>query len=261
MNAIETMVTDFDSEISFGLDLFNVGLGSCSVGSSVILDVAPNNGQLILDTLDYYGPDSYTPLLLAMMNFLDPMYAPAFSSGSGVSYLVIISDGMDTCGSVGIAVDGGYDVDQELTDVTTALRDTFGIKTIAIGFGDGIDPDQLNAIAAAGGTEFTEYLDAADGDELTATLNTIAESVVVPCQFDIGSFDEEVVDLDYVNIFLNETPVPRDDGCAENEGWRWLNTERTMIEFCEQACTVIESDDVEEIRVEIACSEDDIVVI
>jgi hypothetical protein len=136
-----------------------------------------------------------------------------------------------------------------------------GIGTIVIGFGDGANPDQLNAIAAAGGTVFDTYIDAQDGDALDAALNDIASTVVVSCLFKLNNYDPETVNTDRVNVLFDGTPVPRDNGCAKGEGWTWADDERTTIQFCEGACTQIENDSVDSIQIQIACSDSDVVVV
>jgi hypothetical protein len=225
------------------------------------LDVALDNGAAILDTLDSYAPSNATPLLLAMQNFTDASYAPVFLNGEADSYLVIISDGMDTCGAEGVFNRNGATTPGELAGVATDLLEVFGIRTIVIGFGEGAEPDQLNAIAEAGGTEFVTYFDAQDGDQLAEALNTIAETVLVTCQFQIGTFDEDVVDLDLVNVYLDDEPIPRDDGCAVGVGWSWADDQRTSIVLCDEACDILETTIVDEIRVEIACTEDELIIV
>ncbi|MCK9523271.1 MAG: VWA domain-containing protein [Proteobacteria bacterium] len=263
--AIEDMVTEFDAQIAFGLDVFAADSSGrnalCVMGDEVLIDVVLDNADTILTRLDRIRPESATPLYLGMNNFTDTRYAPVFLNRAGSSYLVIISDGMDTCGT-----DGVFDVNQGATnanfaDVTNALKDR-DVKSIVIGFGDEADPDQLNAIAELGGSQFTEFINAADGAQLSSALRQIAETVVVSCQFEVGTFDDEDgVDLSLANVTFDGLPIPRDDKCAAKIGWTWANDERTVIQFCEAACTQLESEGVENIRVQLACSADDVIMI
>jgi hypothetical protein len=130
-----------------------------------------------------------------------------------------------------------------------------------VGFGDGADPTQLNAIAAAGGTQFDTYLPAEDGDELDTALQTIAATVVISCQFQTGTFDEDDVNLDKVVITLDEDAIPRDDDCKSGTGWTWTTPDRNAIRFCEKACSALESSDIETINMYLACPEDDVPII
>lgn len=271
LSAIDPMVTEFDNRIAFGLDLFSVNANDrhrssrdsamCDVGDGAVLDVSLNNGSEILEALSGFRPGNATPLLLAMMNYDDSDYAPEFMNSKGNSYLVIISDGMDTCGD-----DGQFNRDagasaQQLAEIAAQLNSESNIHTIVIGFGEGADPDQLNAIARAGGTEFTEYFDASDGDELTEALGSIAEAVVVSCRFEIGEVDSNALNLDLVNIFFDDHAIPRDIDCSRNTGWTWTDSSRTTIEFCQAACDQIKANEVDDFQLEIACSADDVLII
>ena len=266
--AIRSMATNFDEDIALGLDLFSVQSGypetassSCTVGTSAVLDVGINNSKSIANKMFTYSPSGFTPLLLAISNYSRPDYAPIFQNRDGKSYLVIISDGKDTCGLQGIADANGYDVNQDLTDVTTEIHQELGISTIVIGFGHGVSPDQLNAIAEAGGTEFDTYLQADDDDELEEALQTIGESVAISCRFELEEFEVENPNLDWINIYVNDEVVKRDDGCHKNTGWSWIDKDKRIIEFCTEACNRVRNEAIEEIRVELACSEKEVIVI
>ena len=263
VDAIASMVTTFEESIAFGLDLFPAqgSRSSCDVGTSVAADVAYNNAGTIIDILPA-NPDGATPLLLAMENFLDASYAPEFTNGEPGGYLVVISDGMDTCGAEGgYDRNGGADAD-ELADVTARLLDEQGIQTFVIGFGDGVDPDQLNAIAEAGGTQFDTFFDAQNEQKLSDALDSIGRAVVVSCRYQLGTYDSEEVNLDWVNITFDDTAVPRNDGCDNGDaGWMWGNDERTIIEFCPDSCEELESGTVDNLRVVIACSAEGVDVV
>ena len=157
---------------------------------------------------------------------------------------------------------GGHTATQ-FADLTSQIVEKTGISVFAIGFGDGVDADQLNAIAQNGGTDFTTYFDAADGTALETALNTIGESVHVSCSFEIGTFDNKKVDLNLVNIYFDGTGVPRNDNCAVEggEGWTWTDDTRTAFEFCENTCDALQSGDAEDLSIEIMCSEEQIIVI
>lgn len=265
VSAINGMVQAFNSQIEFGIDLFAVdGDGeqaSCAVGTAVAEDSALENAADIVNLLGNTAPAGATPLLLGMRNFLDRTYAPAFSAAGANGYLVIVSDGMDTCGENGVYNRRGGADEQELAAATASLYSENGIGTIVIGFGDGADPTQLNAIANAGGTEFTTYLDAADGAELDSTLNNIAETVVTSCLFQLDNYDPEQVNTDRVNVLFDGTAIPRDEECRANTGWMWADESKTSVQFCEAACNAVESGTVSNIEVQVACSDDDVVII
>ena len=121
------------------------------------------------------------------------------------------------------------------------------------GFGGGVDPDQLNAIAENGGSRFEEYLDADKPDDLEEALNAIAD-MVVGCIYALGNFDESEVDMDKVNFYFDGEVVGYDENCAKGRGWTWFNAAAVRaIEFCDEACEQLNNDEVEEISAEIGC--------
>jgi hypothetical protein len=264
VGALSNLVTAYDGAIQFGLDLFTTIYADdfCAVGTEAVLDVAPKNGSEIVNILKNNArPDWATPLFLAMRNFTDPLYAPIFLDGSGESYLVIVSDGKDTCGEDGIFDESNAVTAEELSALAEEIVAEMNLQIYVIGFGAEIDPVQLNAIAAAGGTDRSTYYDAADAEELDRVLHEIGETVAVTCTFEIGEYDEDEVDLDYVNIKFDDKNIPRDDGCAANTGWTWVDDTRTAVRFCEKACDALTGTAVEDVTLSIACAPDDVVVI
>ncbi len=135
------------------------------------------------------------------------------------------------------------------------------IKTIVIGFGADAYPEQLDAIAAQGGTEFTSYIDASNEAALDAAMQSTTGTIAIGCSFDIGEQDTDEVDLDLVNLRFDGEPIPRDDDCAAGQGWKWRDSSRTTIELCDEACNTLKSGSVSAVTGEIACSLEDVVVI
>lgn len=262
-SAVETMVTTWGEDIDFGIDFFSApdSTDRCAVTTSATEDTAANNGSAIISLMQSVGTTTSTPLYSAMENYLDTAHAPVFMDGTVESYLVVVSDGADSCGELG-GMGDGHTADQFSSLTTQIVTDT-GINIFAIGFGDGVDADQLNAIAENGNTSFTTYFDAADGTALENALNTIGESVHVSCSYEIGTFDEDEVNLDLVNVYFDGVAVPRNDNCAVEggNGWTWTDETRTALEFCEASCESLESGNVTDLDIEIMCSEDDIVIL
>ena len=177
-------------------------------------------------------------------------YAPNFMDGQGESYLIVISDGEDYSATPEI-----------LGEYARILLEQYGIKSIAIGFGNGASEEQLNAIASNGGTSFTEFLKAEDGAALNAALNSIAEVVAVSCDFELGTLNQDDVNLERVIITFDGETIPRSDSaCASGVGWMWKDTSQTTIQLCDQACNDLQNGSVENMEIQIACSDDDIVV-
>ncbi len=267
VNAITSMVTTYEASIEFGLDLFPVGgpsdsQASCEIGSAVLVDVAYDNAATIIQTMDDEHTDDTraTPLLAAMQSFLDAAYAPGFTNGEPGGYLVVISDGMDTCGTDGVFSRNDGATEAELREVTSGLL-AAGIQTFVIGFGGGIDPDQLNAIAEAGGTAFTTYFDAQNEEELNEALDSIGQAVIVSCQYQLSNVPEGA-DRALTNIYFDGQGLLRGESCSDaGAGWIWGDDDMTIIEFCPDACASLESGAVEQLRVVMACSPEDVLIV
>ena len=240
--AIISLLTDYadysTGNIEFGFDIFPRGSG-CELGSSPLMDTIPGESQsmAIVDLLereyDANSPEGATPLRGAMDLYLNTDYAPNFLSSDRQSYLLIISDGADTCRGNRYVSSGGATAEQ-LGEKSAELLEA-GVKTFVIGFGGGVDFDQLNAIAKAGGTPFTEFLYADDQANLEEAFSEIAASIV-QCDFEVPTQDGDDVDSDNVNFYLNGEAVPYDKDCAQGLGWTWTRDDLTEVRMCEAIC-------------------------
>jgi hypothetical protein len=257
--ALTTMLDNWTGEqIEFGFDIFpddSAGpLQGCHVEAPVVFDCAPGNEAVIIDYLDDNTPGgAATPMHCGMANFLDPAYAPSFTDPQADSYLLVVSDGVDNCGEgccAQIFNPECHASEDEFADLTEQLVDA-GMGVFVIGFGDGVDEGQLNAIASHGGTSFTSFFDANDEASLQDALETIAASVV-SCVYNIDEPDASA-DPDNVNFYFDGEVVPYDEDCEEGIGWTWVDEEHTQVEFCEEACLQLQNDEVETISAKFGC--------
>lgn len=250
--ALTNMVTTYDDTIQFGLDFFPNDR-DCGVSLPVAEDTAPNNGDNLAALIAATDTLQTTPLLLAMNNFLDASYAPNFMSEGADPYLVVVSDGADSCSDVSAA---------DMTNVTSDLLAN-GVRTFAIGFGDGVNAEgaaQLTAIAEAGGTPFDTYFNAQDENELNQALESIGEAVIVSCRYALGEVSAEA-NREWTNIYFDGEPLRRGESCDGDADWTWGNADMTIIEFCQDACTLLEDGKVDNLNVVIMCSQDEVVVV
>ncbi len=242
--------------IHFGFDYFpdtSVVIGpttgrpvyGCGVDDPVAVDVAQGSETAIVNWLSTAEPNGATPLYCALNKFIDPNYAPGFANLQMERYLVLISDGADACGASCDQTE--WATVQQLEAVTARLNtevglDTGGwaIQTIAIGFGNAIAPDELDAIARAGGV-FEEHIDAVDPEKLSQAFKTIANTVV-SCVWDLKD-PNAVSDPDKINFYLDGGEAipflyPR-ERCEAESGWTYTDDTRKTMEFCNDACAAI----------------------
>jgi hypothetical protein len=176
----------FTNRVQLGFDVFP-NRPDCAADDPLVIDSAAGNGQSIFDLLPLVALGDSTPLLMAMKNFLDASYAPVFTDKAHPSYLIVVSDGKDTCGDAPGHLPGdelGAGAAQLGTLARALLEDT-QIFTVAIGFGDEADPEQLDAIAQNGGTDFDQYLEVHDRLALESVLHELV-AYTIDCQFDFA---------------------------------------------------------------------------
>ena len=175
-------VISANPEVAFGLSMFPVGLG-CSIGDGTPgLFQPPVNWPHVPVTLNASSPiDSWfasndaaggaTPLISAMEWFADN--APAvWGAADGVAYLVVMTEGADTCRCDQQDPDRSACLVDGLSAATRALA-AAGVKTYVIGYQYGEEPEALNAIAQNGGTTFTEFVYAGNESSLTSAFESI----------------------------------------------------------------------------------------
>jgi hypothetical protein len=178
-------------DVEFGLGAFPTD-GNCGVSGMIVYPIPVEPVDLIDDYFSSHSPNGNTPLLEAMKlllvdtsaNLNDPAY---------YNFILLISDGADTCYSQHCELDCGIfnipciidcenRAEQELlialADTTTALLEDLSIRTFVIGFGSEVAPAQLDAVAQHGGTVIGRWLDAADVTELTAALQQVIDEML-----------------------------------------------------------------------------------
>jgi len=202
-----------DSQIRFGLDFFPDGSDAtppywnCGFENPVEVDCLTGSEAAIAFELESFSAiDGLTPLACGMYNFTSPLYAPSCLADDVESFLLVVSDGADTCDPCG-GYSGSAD---DLGDLSAALLE-LGVKTFVIGFGDGAPVAELNAIAANGGLDppFDEYIPASDQASLEDALNDVASSVV-NCIYDIviQNGNPEEIDASQPIFVDNGTKTP-----------------------------------------------------
>ncbi|MCP4675485.1 MAG: VWA domain-containing protein [Deltaproteobacteria bacterium] len=255
--AISDMVLTWAGQIHFGFDDFPSS-DNCSVTAPVVMDVDTSGSMAMISMMPGGPTGGSTPLYCGISNFLDPEYAPIFSSTEADSYLVVVSDGADLCGK-GCCVNP-FDPNCRLpgnsapvfaalaTDLTTGENP---IMIFSIGL-SGDNPEDLNALAKNGGTGYDSYFDARHPGALNTALAEIAAQTV-SCTYNFSEF-EPGTDRNKINVYFDDAIVGYDKDCAEGKGWNWVDAEHTEIEFCEQACEHLKAGSIDQVRAEFGCA-------
>lgn len=250
--------------LHFGFDVFP-DARDCHAEMPVVIDSAPYNGRNIFDLLGLVELSQSTPLFMAMGNFLDPNYAPVFSDKTYPSYLIIVSDGKDTCGNQPAhSPDEAFGANAaQLGYRARTLRDEHEIYTMAIGFGDAADPEQLNAIAQNGGTDFNQMIQAKDRNELEEVFARLA-AYTINCEFTIdltAELEGSALQLLWSksSFFMNGQPLEKSPGCASASGWDWagetnVSNKTATLVFCPDTCDDIMNSDETDISAQFECA-------
>ena len=228
----------------------------------VPMDRAAVSGDSIVEYMSYEflpGIWTSTPLVDQMRYYLaDRSTTPGMGElyiNDGHSYLVVVSDGDDTCEGDRDDPDNVAEIVAELGRIARDLVTSYGIRSFAIGFGDtsGDMARELNAIASNGGTEFTEFFAVTESGELQEAFDAISSSIV-SCIYDIDEPDA-TADPAEVNFYFDDDVVGYDPTCTN--GWRWTDEstdEHPQVEFCGPACENLIGGGVSEIEARFGCA-------
>jgi len=229
---IDDILTSHGSKVRFGLVTFSSD-GNCGAGN-VRVDVGPNTEADIRSTIAASNPRGSTPIgdTLADLVGLNSLQSDAHSN-----YVLLVTDGMETCGG----------------NPVSAARDLFQqsprVKTFVVGFGGGVDANELNDIATEGHTDrpgATKYYQADNAAELGDALDTILGSVL-SCAYQLDQVPE---DLGQLYVYADGDPVNRDQ--TQSEGWDYDPATGTLT-FYGQICQDLQAGSVTDLNIVYGC--------
>jgi hypothetical protein len=263
--AITDIVNDWDDQVSFGFDVFPDGSycdgysDYCGVLNPVVRTCSYDNAANIITSMNSYSASGgWTPLYCAMAAFNSAAtYAGACVGTDVETYLVIVSDGADTCtqNCTSANCESGSSVTAaSLGTLAASLYSVQAIKSIAIGFGSGAPVAQLEAIATNGGMGLADgYFPATDGAALEAALNVIVSNAVT-CVYEVDD-PAASADPDAVNFYFDGDVVVNIDiaDCATEDGWAWTDSSHQYVEFCGVYCDQITGGTVTDISAQFGC--------
>ncbi len=266
-DAIIGITSDFESEIYFGLMTFPnaipprscLGLNyQCEPASGVLVPVGPDNALRIQTELASLVTCGGTPTAMTLQ--AAQIYMATLTTGHP-QYVLLATDGAPNCN--GAALDGrtcrctgincALNPDNCLDDARTyAMIDGLrgaGITTFVLGIATTAFWDVMDEMARRGGTETAFRAERAD--EIRTRFREIA-GAVASCDFDIGELDPDA-DREQVNFYFDGLVVPMDPDGPCDAGWRWVDAERTRVEFCGEYCDRIMTSGVRNIGAKFGC--------
>ncbi|MBK6918190.1 MAG: VWA domain-containing protein [Deltaproteobacteria bacterium] len=239
--AIDDLTAAHATDVRWGLMLFPGLDQSCNDGAectagTVFIDPAEDTAAMISSFLDAADTCMFgTPIAENLDALVD--YA-GLEDTEHDNYILLVTDGMATC-------------NDPVPSVTTLRMEDPEIQTFVVGFGSDVDPDQLDAMAQAGGTALPgdpKYYQADDANALEMAFADIAGSVL-SCVFVL---DEVPPDPEELYAFFDMMQVPRDP--THTNGWDYDPTTNTVT-FYGAACDSIKNDAVETVNLVFGCPE------
>ena len=175
--AIGTLTTSYDGLLRFGLIMFPDEDGErCDQDGPIYVETGEDKEQAVRDAIAATNPNG--PCVTNIDTALGQVSAdPAFGSSmpdGRRGFVLLLTDGKQS-GSCGGA-DGDIVSIENIETMYAA-----GYPTYVVGFGGGVDPDDLNAFAVAGGVPRAGdpmYYQADDAVALDEALDAIAGDIV-----------------------------------------------------------------------------------
>lgn len=250
-------LTDFaqknETTMRLGLELFPVG-NSCNQTIAVPIDDTSNGKVTSLLTTSLDKKNEWNPVKSTqpITNIYLAMNAassePSLQAPGRRSYVILLTDGNEG----GCSPEG-----KKANDLTTSIIQGLHAKnvdTFVLGFSSGVDANQMNVWAEAGGQPKTgaanKFYDTVDQASLDAALLAIASSAR-SCSLKLASpppgGDEGLI---YVFLGKDEKPLPRDTTHAG--AWDYESATQTVTLYGEQ-CDALKKGTVADVNVVFGC--------
>jgi hypothetical protein len=228
--------------LRFGLAVF-AGEDSECAEPDRLLAMGDHTAAAIQASYAGVSPGGRTPMALALettrtSGWVDDPTDPRDASRRKA--VVLITDGQPNC-------------DREEPEVSdqAALFAADGVPVYVVGFGDGVDPAVLDAVAVAGGTDNPSdpahaYFQANDATELEDALGAITGSMVT-CDLELAGVPP---DASRLYVLVDGVPLLRGDP----DGWEY-DAASNRVTILGATCDALRSATSPEIRIYFGCPE------
>lgn len=201
--ALDQIATNLASMLRFGLATFPGALDECAE-PDLRLPMGDHTTAEIQSSYGSITPNGNTPMQLALKTTrTNNWYSVATDpyDAQRKKAVVLVTDGQPNCGT------GGGPVATE-----AGLIYAGGVPVYVVGFGAGVNPDTLNSVAQAGGTDnpndaANRYFQANNASDLEMALSTIG-GLLVTCDLKLN---DAPPDPNRVYVLVNGQPLVRGD--------------------------------------------------
>lgn len=221
------------------------------------LTAAPASGdpqqKALVDAVESKSPAGETPMFAALGG-AEKWAKENAKEGEIRTVVVLVTDGLPTTCNTDVTA---------IANLAKDARDTKGVLTYAIGM-PGSDEAQLDAIAAAGGTEEAFLASAGDlSSKLVEALLSI-QKAQISCTYDVPQPAEpgDVIDPGKVNVNYHDgsgtfVTMPKVDGAAAcSGGHEWYYDDPAapkLIQLCPATCTALQANSKALIKILLGC--------
>jgi hypothetical protein len=236
-DAINDLLASYGGGVYFGLMLYpgtdlsgNEGM-SCGPGAVFVDPGAMTSGAIAMSLADAGTTSFGTPTAEALDILVD--YS-GLEDTTRSNYILLITDGQSTC-------------EDPVPVVATLLGESPQVRTFVVGFGSGVDPNELNSLAQAGGTaqaQMPYYYQADDAASLGAAFGAIAGSVL-SCDYVLSDVPPDPNQL-YVYVDGQQVAV---DG---QDGWTY-DAATNQITFHGATCDSLKAGTAKEVLISYGC--------
>ncbi len=241
--ALNAIADELSTEVNFGFSFYSDGTTNNNGCTSVrSLNMGRHSAAAVKGAYNGLFPNGGTPTATALKDIRNGNWASLGNDPQEATRpkaVILITDGIST------DCDGGHN---GAVNQATALAQA-GIKTYAIGFGNGTDENQLNQLARAGDTG--QFYSADDTNSLVMVLRQIANEVI-NCSYVL---DSPPPDPNKIWVSINEggsmQNIPRD---ASN-GFSYDSASNT-VEINGAACQSLRSGNAasKQVDIEVGCA-------